>query len=306
VFVSRFCFLSGKGRYEYFIEYEKKIGDVQLLLYYDEPHQWHSVYKTSKTCREKVSVLSEMDNQIVTLSAKSPYFLKSGCSLRSTASPMDAKYTTSTTTELPHSHLPEADPNYFDHFLKTTSQSYPSSTEQPFTSSSTEASSDSSSSSHLENFTDLEIDDFNKTSPNYKTMIFDQEAQDNNLENTTEFMMDVEEMFEDPSSIVNRTKRQTESQGTEKKTIYVSCHNAGGFTSSRQRWWYIAFANCGNGKGIDVRYKFRMTNGAVGDFWSEHFSADEMCKFTTFFISIFSGEISINNFPFSHTTSDFG
>lgn len=46
--MSRFCFLSESGRYEYFIEYEKKYGDLKLLLYYDEPHQWHSVYKTSK------------------------------------------------------------------------------------------------------------------------------------------------------------------------------------------------------------------------------------------------------------------
>jgi hypothetical protein len=279
--------LSGQGRYEYFIEYEKKIGDVQLLLYYDEPHQWHSVYKTSKTCREKVSVLSEVDNQIVTLSAKSPYFMKSGCTLRSTASSMNnngkLQTTSTTTTELPHPILPETDPNYFDHFLKTTSQSYESSTQPSFTSTSS-SSSETSSSSHLENFADLEIDDFNKTSPNFKSMVFDQEAQDNNLENTTEFMMDVEEMFEDASStmFINRTKRQADSQGNnEKKTIFVSCHNAGGFTSSRQRWWYIALANCGNGKGIDVRYKFRMTNGAVGDFWSEHFSADEMCKLLT-------------------------
>lgn len=136
-----------------------------------------------------------------------------------------------------------------------------------------------SSTSNLETFSDVDIDDFNKT--NFKTMI-DQETQDNNLENTTEFLMDVEEMFENPTiSLANRTKRQTpETLVGEKKGIYVSCHNAGGFTSSRQRWWYIALANCdtkGTG-GIDVRFRFRMTNGAVGDFWSEHFSADEMCK----------------------------
>lgn len=37
-------------------------------------------------------------------------------------------------------------------------------------------------------------------------------------------------------------------------------------------------ANCGANRGIDVRFKFRMTNGPTGDFWHEHFSADEMCK----------------------------
>lgn len=60
----------------------------------------------------------------------------------------------------------------------------------------------------------------------------------------------------------------------------MSCRNIGGFTSSRERWWYIAIANCGSQKGLDVRYKFRMTNGPPGDFWHEHFSADEMCKYS--------------------------
>lgn len=128
--MSRFCFLSGQGRYEYFIEYEKTIGDVQLLLYYDEPHQWHSVYKTSKTCREKVSVLSEMDNQIVTLSPKAPYEFRSGCRLRTSATPQHdfSPPTTTTTMESPHhSHtaaLPDdADSTYCDQFLKTTATS---------------------------------------------------------------------------------------------------------------------------------------------------------------------------------------
>lgn len=67
---------------------------------------------------------------------------------------------------------------------------------------------------------------------------------------------------------------ETEKSGT----VTVICHNVGGFTSSRQRWWYIAVANCGSNKGMDIRYKFKMTNGATGDFWHEHFSADEMCK----------------------------
>lgn len=48
IFVSRFCFLSEFGRYEYYIEYERKYGDLQLLLYYDEPNQWHAIYKTGK------------------------------------------------------------------------------------------------------------------------------------------------------------------------------------------------------------------------------------------------------------------
>lgn len=279
--MSRFCFLSEEGRYEYFIEYDRKYGDIQLLLYYDEPHQWHSVYKTSKTCQEKVGVLSPMDNQVITLSAKSPYFIKSGCGLRTTASPARGETRDSTSTQKPtpagSKKFPEDfDSTYFDQFLKTTTQ-IPQSTSTQFSSVDW-----SSTTFSIDNFTDVDIEDFNSTDPGFKMMVFDQETQDNNLENTTDFKLEVEEMFDDGTN-ASRTKRQALPRifDTEKKqTIYVSCHNAGGFTSARPRWWYIALANCGSSKGMDVRFKFRMTNGAIGDFWNEHFSADETCKFS--------------------------
>lgn len=64
--MSRFCFKSESGRYEYFIEYEQKFGELQLLLYYDEPQQWNSVYKTSKvsTCmiRNQISRVENISN----------------------------------------------------------------------------------------------------------------------------------------------------------------------------------------------------------------------------------------------------
>lgn len=258
------------------------------MLYYDEPHQWHSVYKTSKTCQEKVSVLSANDNQIVTLSARSPYFMKSGCGLRTMSSPPRGEARDSTTTQKPtqsasRKFLDDIDSTYFDQFLKTTTQ-------VPQSSSASYSSPDMSSTTiGVDNFTDVDIEDFNSTIPGYKTMVYDQEAQDNGLENTTDFKMDVEEMFDEFIGNSNRTKRQTFPRiyDTEKKqTIYVSCHNAGGFTSSRQRWWYIALANCGSNKGMDVRFKFRMTNGALGDFWHEHFSADEMCKFNELHVDL--------------------
>ncbi|KAJ8978794.1 hypothetical protein NQ317_015518 [Molorchus minor] len=55
----------------------------------------------------------------------------------------------------------------------------------------------------------------------------------------------------------------------------VSCHNARRFRSSRERWWFIAVSNCKGTRGIDIKYKLLMTNGPPGDYWHEHFSADE-------------------------------
>lgn len=31
-------------------------------------------------------------------------------------------------------------------------------------------------------------------------------------------------------------------------------------------------------QGIDINYQILMTNGPPGDYWQEHFSADEFCK----------------------------
>lgn len=158
----------------------------------------------------------------------------------------------------------EIDSTYFDKFLKSTSEMPQSTTDDPFASSTTEDL----------NFTDVDIENFNSTGSDFKTLVFDQNSEDNNLENTTEYRIDVEEMFEGS----NRTKREIRNYERERRQLIVSCHNTGGFTSARQRWWYIAIANCGSNKGIDVRYRFKMTNGPPGDFWHEHFSADEMCK----------------------------
>lgn len=49
-FLSRFCFISGRGRFEYLIEFERRYGEPQLLLYYDDVSQWPSVYKTKTVC----------------------------------------------------------------------------------------------------------------------------------------------------------------------------------------------------------------------------------------------------------------
>nr|XP_022906851.1 transmembrane protein 145-like [Onthophagus taurus] len=80
-FLARFCFLSGEGQFDYFIEYNEEQGHPNLLLYYDTPDQWHSVYKTSKSCFEKESVLNIQQNQIVNLTLRRGEF--SGCTLNS-------------------------------------------------------------------------------------------------------------------------------------------------------------------------------------------------------------------------------
>lgn len=125
---------------------------------------------------------------------------------------------------------------------------------------------------------------------------------ENELENTTAFRVDVEEMFQKLDS--RRPIREIEPLSSRpeqltpllrrstREKLLVHCHNAGTFFSARERWWYIAVSNCGSDKGLDLTYRFKMTNGQPGDFWSEHYSADEMrMSFTRkedkFFLSFF-------------------
>ncbi|BES94590.1 Rhodopsin-like GPCR transmembrane domain [Nesidiocoris tenuis] len=64
----------------------------------------------------------------------------------------------------------------------------------------------------------------------------------------------------------------------ERKTntsVVVSCHQARRFHSARERWWFLAVSNCNSTKGLNLEYRFLMTNGPPGDYWHEHFSADE-------------------------------
>ncbi|XP_075218044.1 transmembrane protein 145-like isoform X2 [Lycorma delicatula] len=60
-----------------------------------------------------------------------------------------------------------------------------------------------------------------------------------------------------------------------KDTKIMSCHNSRRFRSARERWWFLAISNCNSTKGLSMQYKFLMTNGPPGDYWHEHFSADE-------------------------------
>uniref|UniRef100_A0A182PW69 Uncharacterized protein n=1 Tax=Anopheles epiroticus TaxID=199890 RepID=A0A182PW69_9DIPT len=290
-FLARFCFLSGKGRYEYLIEYEKKLGELKLLLYYDDRTQWPAIYKTDKTCTEKLSVLHPEDNQIVTLSPRTPYNLYSGCHLRTPTAkespddPLPPRNAGGPTTRSPPPTRsaptgpgvaggdlkpPDDDAQYFDQFLKTTTM------EPEFAFDETTA----------ENGTEGSPYEVLLTSTSSLQGFVGDNGEVNLLENSTDYRLLVEQLFpqadvigeNDASSNGTRVPRAAApSTGKFETRLIVSCSNFGSFTSSRERWWYIAIANCdGTGKGLDVKYRFRMTNGPPGDFWHEHFSADEM------------------------------
>ncbi|XP_049292579.1 transmembrane protein 145-like [Anopheles funestus] len=289
-FLARFCFLSGKGRYEYLIEYEKKLGELKLLLYYDDRTQWPAIYKTDKTCTEKLSVLHPEDNQIVTLSPRIPYNVYSGCLLRTPTakeSPDDPlpRSSGSTTTRAPPNGRgtpagsgssggdikpPDDDAQYYDQFLKT------STTESEF--GFEESNGNGTEEPPYEIFP-------TSTSSIQGAGFAGDNGEVNLLENSTDYRLLVEQLFPGVEVTVEQTERPSNgtrlrraaSMGKFETRLIVSCSNFGSFTSSRERWWYIAIANCdGAGKGLDVKYRFRMTNGPPGDFWHEHFSADEM------------------------------
>lgn len=214
--------------------------------------------------------MSEINNQIITLSASSPHNLLSGCKLYSKN--INPKPPLDISTPKP---LPEHDSTYFDQFIKTTTE--------PVTYSD-QINSTYDFGSELFNYTDYNATDIFNSSDFVKIPYSHDMAFENDLENGTEFINDVEELFastnDDDSD--NRMRRDVGLNGFKKEnrgTVMVTCSNVGGFTSSRERWWYIAIANCRSNKGLDIKYRFRMTNGPFGDFWHEHFSADEMCTY---------------------------
>lgn len=233
-----------------------------------------------------------VDNQIVTLSPRSPYNILSGCTQRykhnvTPKPPLDIRTASPPTVSSINNDADDS--TYFDQFLVTESNTKRSST----TASST-YEDDNEFSIEMFNFTGHEFNETDDTFNGSRKMARDggsvqfshDVVYENGLENSTEFRNDVEELFEPSTSGSGDNKRVRRHIGPPmfskpegRGTIIVSCSNIGGFTSSRERWWYIAVSNCGSGKGIDISYQFRMTNGAPGDFWHEHFSADEMSRF---------------------------
>ncbi|KAL0858794.1 hypothetical protein ABMA27_011260 [Loxostege sticticalis] len=291
-FLARFCFLSLEGQFEYLIEYDKDMGTPNLLLYYDDDNQWPAVYHSSKTCKEREAVLNKAgQNQIIKLSHWYPDTEYSGCILTKANKELPASKST-TTTPKPTTSKSTAknttksqaplDTTYYDQFLKTT-------TPKP---KSTTAGANSTTWYEL-----LPTDDLNFTTTIPEDDLWESigpQKNDSQLQN----LKDVEILFSHTNSGGPKIKRSTNkiyerylrrrlnseadahthtkrhtSGNTEK--LVVSCHNSRRFRSARERWWFIAISNCDSSKGLDVRYKFLMTNGPDGDFWHQHFSADE-------------------------------
>ena len=71
-YLSRFCFLSQHGKFEYDVQYDASYGVLNLDLYYDTVSQWARVYGNRAdltNCRQKESVLKVSASQML-LSSK--------------------------------------------------------------------------------------------------------------------------------------------------------------------------------------------------------------------------------------------
>lgn len=225
----------------------------------------------------------------------------------------------------------DSNPYYLDQFLKTTTTSTGSSAASQSTSSSTSVPDYELLNANFSMFNESEV--FNASAffdlsivDRYPIVFQHDEGFENELENTTDFKQDVEELFTvmntadaeqmdkhkriedndgDADTDIDGMEQQQRARRSDRlhsglfpptrESIRVKCHNAGKFFSSRERWWYIAIANCGSEKGLDVTYRFKMTNGGPGDFWHEHFSADEMCNDTKLIYSIHSIQSLMGN-----------
>ncbi|XP_076659282.1 transmembrane protein 145 [Halictus rubicundus] len=76
-FLARFCFLTDQGTFRYDFELSGEEKELKLLLYYDAPDQWPSVYPSNKTCIEKEEILWDGIGQIVPLTTR--LSVQSGC-----------------------------------------------------------------------------------------------------------------------------------------------------------------------------------------------------------------------------------
>ncbi|GLV38345.1 hypothetical protein CBL_13104 [Carabus blaptoides fortunei] len=242
-FLARFCFLSEQGTFEFYFEFKNDQGYPNLLLYYDAPDQWQSIYKTDKTCRQKESVLHIKQRQIVNLTADAA---ESGCTY----------------------HILDANDNIVPK---------PKTTQKP-----------KKAVTHIVNLGGTKRTTQVTTTPLPQTSTTDFVNYTESLEpydNNATDIYDMENFFGEDISNISDIPDQTKPivkrsvprpvVDKSKSTVLITCRNARKFKSSRARWWFLALSNCDGHKGIHVKYQILMTNGRPGDFWHEHFSADE-------------------------------
>ncbi|XP_018326624.1 transmembrane protein 145, partial [Agrilus planipennis] len=283
-FLARFCFLSEEGQFEYRIEFNEEQGYPNLLLYYDTDDQWPSVYKSGKTCPEKESVLKIGQNQVVNLTVKTIFHQEfSGCVAVEVWKPPVT--TSSTTTQFPtkkHTEPISVKKTTSSTLTPTSTTNFPT---PKFTTTTTRTTT--SKPMYLHSTTDFSTEIWDNFNDSNTPELYD--YNDESMYHN--FQDDVENIF--PSDDKNdtgpievyttiesspRKKRSIIKNTTPKQQRHdrrIICQNSRRFRSSRERWWFIAISNCGGNKGINVKYKLLMTNGPPGDYWHEHFSADE-------------------------------
>ncbi|KAI4455349.1 zinc finger protein [Holotrichia oblita] len=258
-FLARFCFLSGDGQFEYYIEYNEERGQPNLLLYYDTLDQWPSVYKTSKTCKEKESVLKIEQNQIVNLTINGDNYRElSGCGIVPTQ-----KMGTTTTSKAPNTTKNAknklANATNFKKSMPTllsTKTAFKSTTIGLFSTETTESSSTETISSST-------IIDIGSTSSFYNASESSEFENVTHLSESTTNELINEEIQEVKISgkspirkraVPTKTPKQQNQNGVGSRTI--ACHNARKFRSSRERWWFIAVSNCNSTKDINTTTTF--------------------------------------------------
>ncbi|XP_056636066.1 transmembrane protein 145-like [Diorhabda sublineata] len=288
-FLTRFCFLSEEGQFEYQIDFNEDQGDPNLLLYYDTESQWPAVYKTNKTCEEKERVLNIRQNQIINLTARfSSYKDMSGCVF------LEKPITVPTYNLI----VPTLKP--VNQTLKEKVTTKSAVTNEYSTEWSTIPST---SSEYTTYFDDNEM----------STTAYDETFSSTDGISTTEITSTISVKPVKQSRLTKRYAPMTfYNDQLMRKGRTVMCHNARRFRSSRERWWFIAISNCDGRKGIDIRYRLLMTNGPPGDYWHEHFSADEfyilpvLMAFTTAYCFLLLGivvcSLELKSRQLLHTT----
>jgi hypothetical protein len=246
------------------LEFNEDQGVPNLLLYYDTDDQWPAVYKTTKvcfkssittmtntdlqTCYEKEAVLHVEQNQIINLTTTHVYLKQlSGCAIKPVVPPTLRPTAASTKPTTRRTARTRKVQNRTP--VKTVTVELP--TPRP-------------------------------TTPTYdpSTVTFEEEFGST----TADLKSQWESVFETspatpPTKAPIKKRAVRPSPPVQRWTgRTVNCHNARKFRSARERWWFIALSNCNGTRGINVKYKILMTNGPPGDYWHEHFSADEFCE----------------------------